>query len=521
MARINTNISSVIAQANLAKNQQELSLRLERLSTGLRINRGKDDPAGLIISERLKSDIQGTDTAIKNSDRASSVIATTESGLNEINDLLNSIKSLIVESANTGANSSAEREANQLQIDSAIDSITRISNTASFGGLKLLNGSLDYTVSGVRTSAIAKAQVNNASFVGSANLQVSVDVIASAQTGSLFYSGNTTPAGVTLSALTIEVAGTRGVQIIQIPSGRPLSDIVTAVNNLTSLTGVRGELINNNAASGLAFKTSDYGSDSFVSVRRLNGSGDPASDSFQLYRFDDSAAFPGYPSGGFGFAGLVSGGTLVRASRDTGRNVSALVNGTLATGAGLNLSINSTALGLNLLLTENAATRPDATATSFFITGGGALFQLGPQVTALQQANLGIPSIAASNIGGIVSSGVVQYLSSLKSGNSNSIVSSVAKSDFSVSSDILEQAIDEISVLRGRLGAFERNVLNANQRSLQSAYENLTSSQSQIRDADFARETSQLTRAQILASSGTSVLGLANQQSQSVLQLLG
>ena len=116
MARINTNVPSLVARANLSKSGTELETRLQRLSTGLRINRGADDPAGLIISERLKSDIQGNDQGIKNSDRASSVIATTEGALAEVSDLLGSIKSLIVEAANTGANSSEERSANQLQI---------------------------------------------------------------------------------------------------------------------------------------------------------------------------------------------------------------------------------------------------------------------------------------------------------------------------------------------------------------------------------------------------------------------
>ncbi|MEO0716394.1 MAG: flagellin, partial [Planctomycetota bacterium] len=91
----------------------------------------------------------------------------------------------------------------------------------------------------------------------------------------------------------------------------------------------------------------------------------------------------------------------------------------------------------------------------------------------------------------------------------------------SVASDILESAIDEISILRGRLGAFEKNVLQTNVRSLQAAFENLSASASQIRDADFALETSQLTRAQILSQSTTQVLGIANQQSQQVLSLLG
>ncbi|MCA9283534.1 MAG: flagellin, partial [Phycisphaerales bacterium] len=140
MARINSNIPSLIAQSRLKGSNANLSTRLERLSTGLRINRGKDDPAGLIISERIRSDIEGVNQGIRNAERASSVIATTESALAEINDLLNSIRSLIVEAANTGANSEIERRANQDQIDSAIASITRISNTATFGGLKLLNG---------------------------------------------------------------------------------------------------------------------------------------------------------------------------------------------------------------------------------------------------------------------------------------------------------------------------------------------------------------------------------------------
>ncbi len=149
------------------------------------------------------------------------------------------------------------------------------------------------------------------------------------------------------------------------------------------------------------------------------------------------------------------------------------------------------------------------------------MFQLGPQVTPQQQTAVGIPSMAASNLGGALINGTVQYLSSLKQGQDNSIEVSRQRNDFTAASAILDSAIDQVTVLRGRLGAFERNVLDTNVRSLQSAFENLTASDSQIRDADFAVETSRLTRAQILSSSGTSILTLANQQSQQVLQLLG
>jgi flagellin len=513
MARINTNIPSVIAQNNLGRSQRELGLRLERLSTGLRINRGADDPAGLIISERLRADINGVDTGIKNSDRAVSVISTTESSLAEITDLLTSVKGLIVESANLS--SQAERDANQLQIDSAIESITRISNTASFGGLKLLNGSLDYRTSGITASSIALARVRNASFVDTANLQVDVDVVASAQRGELYFRGDaTTPNGYLPSATTLQITGNVGVETISLPLSSTLTDVVAAVNKITSLTGVRAEAITMSGVSGIVFQSSDYGLDNFVSVKRLGGPSDPSADYFtqRLLKNDDSYEIPSTRT----WTGMST------ADRDYGRDVAALVNGNLATGRGLEIRVNSTALGLEMLLTSAAAIRPDATPQSFYVTGGGALFQLGPEVNALQQSNIGIQSVAASNLGGTqASDGTLQFLDTLRSGNVNSIAQSASRSDFSQASSILDNAIDEVSLLRGRLGAFERNVLQTNVRSLQSAFENLTASESQIRDADFASETSKLTRAQILSSSGTSILSLANQQAQQVLQLLG
>ena len=102
MARINTNIASLISRSNLAKTSDDLTVRLQRLSTGLRINRGADDPAGLIVSERLRSELKGLTQAIENSQRASSVIATTEGYLAEVADLLNSIKALIVQRVESG-----------------------------------------------------------------------------------------------------------------------------------------------------------------------------------------------------------------------------------------------------------------------------------------------------------------------------------------------------------------------------------------------------------------------------------
>lgn len=516
MTRINTNVPSLIAQQRLNNSGLDLQMRLERLSTGLRINRGKDDPAGLIISERLGTDISNIQQAIKNGERASAVIATTEGALTEITDLLNSIKALAVEAANTGALSDEERAANQLQIDSAIQSITRISNTATFGGLKLLDGSLDYITSGINSSEISNTRITSASFVNTSSINVDVDVISSAQKGNLYLSGDNGGVGdgTILSQTTIQVRGPEGVREIILTAGMTLSGAAAAINQLSELTGVQAALVNGDANSGLVFRSSEYGSNAFVSVERLDKPTAAADDNFNLFKLDANAEIPanGVPWGN---------GSLVSATRDAGANVSALINGILATGEGLNVSINSPSLGMELLLNETFATDPSQTAASFDITGGGSLFQLGPDITALQQSNIGIQSTAAETLGGSLINGDLQFLSSLTKGQVNSLDTAAARNDFSALEDIVNASIDEVSILRGRLGAFERNVLDTSKRSLQSAFENLTASRSIIRDADFAAESSALTRAQILQSAGTSVLSLANQQSQQVLQLLG
>ena len=162
MSTINTNVASLTAQISLAQNQSSLNTTLQRLSTGLRINSGADDPAGLIASQSLKSEIAGINQAVNNSSRASNVLATADGALSEVSSLLDSIKGLVVASANSGALSPAEIAANQLQVDSAVQSITRIANTTTFDGLNLLNGSLDYVTSGVTSTAISSVSIAQA-----------------------------------------------------------------------------------------------------------------------------------------------------------------------------------------------------------------------------------------------------------------------------------------------------------------------------------------------------------------------
>jgi len=464
------------AQMNLVRSNRELNQTLQRLSTGLRISKGSDDPAGLIASETLRAEIASLGKAITNTERASNVIATAEASLAEVANLLIDIKGLAVESANVGALSTEEIKANQLQVDSAIQSITRIANTSTFAGRKLLNGSLGYQTSGVVTSSITQLEVNNAQLGEQPYLDVTVTGTVSAEQGALFLSNDATA----LAATTVfEISTNRGVEVLSFISNTSMTQIATAINNLSGVIGATA------AASGssVTFNSLDYGSDAFISVRTL-------------------------PSGAS--ANVMTGaGTGVATQRDEGVDIAVAINGASITGIGRDVTYNSGGLSLNMTLEAPFVV---GNSTNFQITGGGFLFQIGPKIDQQQQISIGLKSVHASNMGSQENG----FLSEVLTGGSKSLVAG----QFTGASDIIEEAIQQIAVMRGRLGAFERNTLETNANSLRTSLENVTAAESAIRDADFAFETAQLTRSQVLVQAGTSVLGLANSAPQSVLALL-
>src|SRR4051812_6118870 len=249
MARINTNVASLTAQRGLGRSQKTLNDTLQRLSSGLRINRGADDPAGLIASEGLRSEITGINQAIDNSSRASNVISTAEGALSEVASLLLNVKELVVEAANSGALSPDEISANQLQVDSAVESITRISNTTTFAGLHLLNGSLDYLTSGV-PSSIKSLEISQAHFGTNPSIPVDINVVTSAQTAELDFRSSAIAGNVTL-----EIAGNDGVDVLTFVGGTSCSAVAYAINRITDATGVTAVMRDpgGNVTSGIAF----------------------------------------------------------------------------------------------------------------------------------------------------------------------------------------------------------------------------------------------------------------------------
>ncbi len=478
MTRIQTNVPSLIAQGRLRTNTNDLQVRLERLATGLRINRGKDDPAGLIASEILRSEISAIDQAIDNSQRAINVISTAEGAINETSSLLLDLRALIVNTANEGALSNEEIEANQLEIDSLLSSIDRIANTTSFGSKKLLNGSLAYSLSSANQSLLT-SQVQSISVFGArvpegSSQNIVVQVAGSAETGTLNIAGATT------SAATIELTGNKGAEILAFASGTTIAEIASSINAVKDSTGVSAIV----SGGTLSIRSELFGDDAFVQVKTLSGN-----------FIDGSTYTAGAPE-----------------VRDAGVDPTVLVNGQIADSNGLRVDVRTSNLDARFYLDADFAQQTASTA-SFQVTGGGSLFQLGPSVTPQAQVSIALNSMNSASLG----NSVIGFLDSIRSGGLNE----VKGGNFVAAQEIVQEAINQVATFRGRLGSLQKNQIETNISSQQIALENVSASESVIRDADIAKEVSAMTRAQILFQSTQNTLQIANSLPQAILGLLG
>ncbi len=502
MSRINTNVSSIIGQRVLGQNNGTLSTALERLSTGLKINRGKDDPAGLIASENLRSEKSALTAAIGNAERADQVVNIAEGGLQEVSSLLTELQGLLTTSANTAGLSESEKQANQLQIDSILQTIDRVAGATNFQGSKLLNGNMDYQVNSV-ASSVTDFQVRGAKFNGTSQA-VSAIVTQSAQQAGLFMSfgAGTIDLGAN-QQFVIEVGGSAGNRELQFASGTSLANIAAAINAVNNVTGVTATV----SGTGIRMVSDAFGSSEFVSLKVTNAGGIAAGDGILTLS-----------STNFGTANAASAqafnsSTASNGIRDLGQDIGGTINGLLAVGRGKQMSVNSDFLDVAFTF-NTSASQTLAAVNAFSITGGGADFQLSSQVNVGGKVSVGIGDISTRKLG----SSELGFLNDLASGRAYNVVNG---GDFSQAQKIVGKAIEEVSSTRGRLGAFQKNVVGATIRSLNVAFENTTAAESVIRDADFATETAALTRNQILVQASTNVLALANQSPQNVLALLG
>ena len=468
---IANNSLSQTAQNNLQRATSGFQTSLERLSSGLKINRGADGPAALVISEKQRAQIAGLKTAIDNSEKASSLVQTAEGALNEINSLLVKVRSLAIDSANEGVNDSDALAANQAEIDNALQTIDRIASNTQFGTKKLLNGEAGKT--GTPTDS-------DVTFL---------NATSDTQAGSYAINVTTAAERATVDAGAVQAGGLAADETIVVNDvsidlfeGMTQAQVVDRINDFTAQTGVTADT--GGASGATRLYTDSFGANASIKVSSNTASATTST--------------------GIGTTEL----------NDVGVDVVASIDGNSYTGQGnVVTSQGGSAKGLSISLAEDGS---DATSTvsgaqgTVSVTDNSLSFQIGPN--ANQSAKITINKAESGSLGIGLAGNQFANLGEIK-------VLSAAQSNDALS--IIDAAIDDVTNLRGELGAFQANTLEATANNLRATLENTINAESVIRDTDFASEISEFTRGQVLQQAGASVLSSANQVPQLVLSLLG
>jgi flagellin len=500
---INNNITSLNAWRNLKTSDMRISQSMEKLSSGLRINRGADDPAGLVISEKMRAQLEGINAAVKNSEKAINMIQTTEAALDNVGKLLVKIRQLAVDTANSGINDASMLAANQSELDEAVASITRIANYTQFGTKKLLDGSLGGSV----TKSI-NTLANESTFdlvasttAGNDGENVHVVVTQEATRGVTNVNMQTWSAGAG-GAITVAASITVDGISITLTAGDTAASIATKISGNATL-GSRYAVADYSAAGGITLTNTRWGA--VQGTANVTGSA-----------ITDATAVSA--TSALDIQGRLYVGDANSASASTLDKGSGL---TLADAAGNTIDVTSTG-------NNNVTALGDVTVG--VIDDTSAVFQIGANET--QTVSVSIQSTKAISLGKIATYGdneaaVTTFM------NLNDLSTSAAKvaagggvlqygtaDEIAQAIGVIDTAIDDIASLRGDLGAIQSDNLQVQLDSLRVAYENLQASESTIRDADMTREMAEFTKNQIMLQAGTAMLAQANQIPQTLLQLL-
>ncbi len=434
-----------------------------RMSTGSKINRGSDDPAGLIALTSLDAEITSVDAALSNNERTDAIIGVADSALAEISSLITDIQSLANEAANEGGLSADEIAANQSQIDDALASIDRIISSTEFNGQKLLDGSLGVYAT-TNNSKISDVKVYNMK-TSSSDITLTAELDTAAT--SAVVSGIMNAAAT--ETTTFSVQGELGSVVIELTSGMNAGSAAALINAAKAQTGVEAA----STATGLRLYSSSVGADAFVRTQLISG----------------------------------GAGTNYGGDEDEGTDAEVTVNGQQAAVDGNHVAFTSGGNSVAFEITSSMAVGDTSVIT--LKTGTGATFQLG--ASSSTRATIGIDGSFTHQLGNSNDG----YLSELKSGGENSLLEDPAQA-----AEIARAAGNAVATLRGRLGGFQKFQVRTAINSLQDTKEGLETARSVINDVDYAAESAELNRQNILMQSAISLLGIANQQSSAVLALL-
>ena len=469
---INTNISSLTAQRNLGMSQAALSTSMQRLSSGMRINSAKDDAAGLAISERMTTQIRGSNQAARNANDGISLAQTAEGDLAQIGSNLQRMRELAVQSSNA-TNSTSDRAALDGEVQALSAEIDRTAQNSSFNGNKLLDGSF----------AAQKFQVgaNN-----TANDSITVASIASSRTSSLGGYAATVTGGATTAALTagsITLNGTAvGASAAGLAAGQSAASayaIGIAINNVASQSGVTAT-VNATSVTGVA-----------------------------------ATAFTGVAAGATSTVNGIALGAIAAGSPadavGQGAATAAAFN-LVSTQSGVTATSNITTGAVTLTATDG---RDIALGAALTATATG----LTPSATTSGTIKLNTTSSTGLTIAGTVAAGGFTAATTTATASTISAMNVLTASSASLALNTIDGALASVNSSRAALGALQ-NRFTSVVASLQTTGENLSASRSRIQDADFAAETANLSRSQILQQAGTAMVAQANQLPQGVLSLL-
>lgn len=522
--RINTNTSAVTALRNLRLNDKALGSSLERLSTGLRINRAADDPSGMVISEQLRQQIAALNQAAENTENASNLLSVADSALQEVADLLVRIQESTVFAQNTGGASPAQIAAEQDSVDNAIAAIDRIATTTRYGDRSLLNGNSGYmTQTGALPDLLNDVRLRSVTFApGASSTSLTFVVNTNPQQARIRVSGVT---AVSNSSI-LRITGPRGTQDVGLASGPSVAAIVSgfaaAVNSVAGYTGVWAS--STGAGGDVDLFSEEYGVGQLVRMEMVTGT-ITTTDGFGFLSNSGSVG-----DSGLGLA-LTSGEVVL----DRGLDGIVQYDGQLFEGIGRNFSIVHPAIQIQFSLDPELLPVPPAAASGTLIVANtGLLFQVNEFNQPSDRIQFGIDPMTANQLGfeairdriEEAQAGVSSYavngqiltggnLKSMMTGGDNDLFENAGNAN-----SIVKASLEDVTAMRGFLGAVQAFNVDPAGRQLAVAVENLGASLSAIRDLDFAEEISNFVKRQILFQSGIAVLANANAVPQAVLGLI-
>ena len=500
---INSSAQSIKAQNSLLKASQKKNSALEKLSSGLRINKGADDPSGLIISELLRSQINGYERALRNTQETNNVMSIAEGGLSSVSAMLNKMKGLAIHALNSGVTSGAQVNADQMELNSALQTINRVVSTTNYAGNNLLDGTRDFTFNTTDPDSMLDTRGTSISNMsGMSSSSVSVDFAGGAQVqAEKAYIEADFAAPQTATAQEFTITGANGGHTFNFASGTTVEQMAEQINSMADSTGVNAYAVRDqgSGATMLRLASTEYGADASVRVDQTQG-----------------AAF------------AQAGGTVI----DRGQNATVDVNGSSVTTNGLTASVSNASLNATIAFQEGnpgattiAQTGYDqdiltdaAAGHSSKLTNitGGMQLQLGEGAGGQNRETISLGNYNPAALGQIVHEGKTYSINDLYGGGAASLANNPE-----LAVRIIDQAIADVASGRANIGAYQANALETNANNLMVAIENTTATESNIRDTDMADAITQFIKNKLLENTSLKGVQNANMNANNVAKLLG